>query len=707
MSRYNSSVQNKSVVAKTALHFQSDIAAKGDEFINPGNVDAVISLESADVNVERKHAAAYGEVKASIQSSMTDAGITVEEDSIGLEAATIIAMGLGDGAAYHEKASQSTVSTEGVTVIADVEGAPAMEAFDNTAIGNYAHYSLAFNLESAQQDLFGETLFPTIVLTPETGGLDVTIEQTIVHREVRRALSGDVSNFDKRKVLDAVVDHTILESEATRIYPIVLDDGSNAKFFVDNSVIAKQTIKVDGVDITTAPLKPGVASDLLALSSGSPLNGGQELTDEDSIDSNVSLDVIYVKVTDAAAAKSSVVAIKVNGLPRSSFFKSPEGKSDREMSIQFTNETVVLLSTRNDIAGAAAEALASLNDQKLNISLQMSGTLDLETGSINLFSPAPNATGLYAVDGTEISTANGAGKALVENLSFELLGYSLEAYHSNVNLRHRGILVGHIGKVERYSIGFNAPITAKAPVNDAERRSASDLKAITAASRTRTSNNAVSKLIGRSEMLKAYAEAIAGDMPVPEIEGAGRHLVNPYYVELEIDMLTAIDSNKSHQKASDVSATLINAIRSLVYPMAQDSNYQTALELITNGRETKPRLVIATDSVLQRHLMESGDERTVSIGMDYVVVTSPDSRMADTIYLTFSRENKTGEADPLSFGAHGWIPEMVSSAQVSRGGSTAKVTTVQTRNRHIGLLPVMAKITVKNLAKVLSTKINP
>jgi hypothetical protein len=704
MSRYSNSSQKNGSVATIATALQTEIAIKGDELINASNIAAVISVESADNH--GAHEAAYGEVKNTLKDTIEAAGGFAGEDSVGLEAATIIAMGLGDSSAYHEKAMQATVSAEGITVISDFDGSPAMEAFDNTQIGNYKHYSLAFNLESAQQDVFGETLFPTIVLTPETGGLDVTVEQTIIHREVRRAITGDVTDFAKRKVLDAVVDHTILESEATRIYPVVLADGSNAKFFVDNSVIAKQVLMVDGIEVTTAPLLPGVPADLLGLSSGSPLNNGQELTDEDSIDSNASLDVIYVKVTDATASKTSIIAVKVNGLPRSSFYKSPEGNSDREMSIAFSNETVILTSTRKDIAAVDSEGLASLNDQKLNISLQMSGKLDLETGSLNLFSPVPAVTGLYAADGTGISTKNGAGKALVDNLSFELIGYSLEAYHSNANLRHRGILGGYTGKVERYSIGFNAPITAKAPVNDSERKSASDLKAITAISRTRTSNNAVTKLISRADMLKAYAEAVAGDMPVPEIEGAGRHLVNPYYKEVTIDMELVVNSTKSHQKAEDVSAVLVDGIRSLAYPMAQDSNYQTALETITHGKETKPRLIIATDLVLQRHLIVSGDERTASVGMDNVVVTSADRRMANTIYLTFARENKTGEADPLSFGAHGWIPEMVSSAQVSRGGSTSKVTTVQTRNRHIGLLPIMAKITVKNLDKVLSSKIS-
>lgn len=703
MSRFNSSVKGNPEVGILASHFKSEIATKGNDFISEANVEAVISVESADIGAEKKHATAFGETKQLVIDTMEEAGLEgIDADSVGVEAATIAAMGLGDPLQYHEKASQATVSTEGVTVIGDGEGVPSMEAYDQSAIGNYAHYSLAFNLESAQQDEFGETLFPTIVLTPETGGLDVTIEQTIVHREIRRAITGEVTDFNKQKVLDAVVDHTILESETTRIYPIVLENGDNAKFFTDASVVAPQTLKVDGVDITTAPLKPGVPADLLALSTGSALNNGQTLTDEDSIDGNIGLDVAYVKVTDAAAAKSSVIAINVNGLPRSSFFPSPEGDSEREMTIQFSNETVMLTSNRKDISDVDAEALATLGDQKLNISLKMSGTVDLETGELNVYNPAPAGTGLFAADGTEISTSKGAGKALVDNLSFELVGYTLEAYHSNANLRHRGILGGYTGKVERYAVGFNAPITAKAPINDAERRKATDLKAITAISRTRNANDAVTKLLSRADMLKAYAEAVKGDMPVPEIEGAGRHLVKPYYDEIHLDMEKAIDTARSHETAVDVADCIVNAIRSLVYPMAQDSNYQTALETITNGRETKPRLIIATDTVLQRHIMVSGDDRTASIGMNHKVVTSPDKRMNNTIFLTFSRENKTGEADPLSFGAHAWIPELVSSAQVSRGGSTSKVTTVQTRNRHIGLLPVMAKITVSNLEKVLA-----
>lgn len=706
MSRFSSSNSNKVGVAQIATQFKADIAAQGDEFINSGNAEAVtVSVESMDQATFARHESNFGGVKGTLIESLQTAGVpNVDEDGVGLEAASIIAMGLGDVESYHSNATKATIGADGVTVIPDADGVPAMEAFDQGAIGNYQHYSLAFNLESALQDEFGETLFPTIVLTAETGGLDVTIEQTVVHREVRRATSGDVSNFDKRKVLDAVVDHTILESDTTRLYPIVLDDDSNTKFFTDQSIVAKQTIKVDGVDITTGPLKPGVAVDILALSSGSPLNNGQEYTDEDSVDSNAQLDVIYVQIEDGTATKTSVVAIKVNGLPRASFFKSPEGNSEREMSVQFSNGTIGIAKDTKDIAGIDAEALASLNDQKLNIGLQMSGTLDLETGELKLFSPTPEVTGLFAADGTEVSTANGAGKTLIDNLTFTLVGYTLEAYHSNANLRHRGILGSHTGKVERYSVGFNAPITAKAPVNDSERRNASDLKTITAISRTRNANEAVSKLIARAEMLAQYAQAVEGDMPVPEIEGAGRHLVSPYYAELEIDLTTVINSTKSHEKAADVSDVIVNAIRSLAYPMAQDSNYQTALETITNGRETKPRLVIATDSVLQRHIMVSGDERTASIGMDHKIVTSPDARMNDTIYMTFARENTNGEADPLSFGAHAWIPEMVSSAQVSRGGSTAKVTTVQTRNRHIGLLPVMAKITVKGLKEVLSTK---
>lgn len=702
MSRFSSNQDKNGDIATLAKSFQSE-AAKDGNLISEVNAGFVVSTESHE-----EGQTAFGEVKASIVASMEDAGRDpVAEDDIGLEAATIAVMGVGSGSTYREAANRGLVAEEGVAIYADGEAVPSMEAFDESEIGKHGHYTMAYHMDATRQDDFGETLFPTIVQTPDVAGIDVEIEQTVVHKEVRRAVSGKVTDFGKQKVLDAMWDHTILESNITRIYPVVAKGGdSNAQFFCDPADVAPYKKNTDGVEFETAPLAFGKSFDLLGMSTVSPLNGGQTLTDEDSIDSRVGLEKIYVKVTDKAASKSSVVAFNVAGLPRRMAFQGPERDSARVMQFAFSNKTMLVNAQTKDISDSAAEALSTLADNTLYLNIDINGTIELEEGATKLYGPAPESVNMYDAAGALMSLEDGSTAAnIIKNLEFSLVGYDLEAFHANMNLRHRGTLGNTEFSVERYGIGFKAPITAKAPVSEADKRRATDLKTITAISRTRTRNDAVTKLLERRDTLEAYVAAVKGEMATPEIEGAGRHYVNPYFKYLELDMKAVINSTKSHEKAADVADVLVNAIRSIVYPMDQDSNYSTVLDTITNGRETKPRLIIATDNVIQRHLMVSGDERTASIGMEHKIITSPDKRMKDNIFLTFSREGKKGEADPLSFGFHGWIPELVSSAQISQGGSTAKVTTVQPRSRHVGMLPVMAHIAVKNLNEVLQEKV--
>lgn len=710
MSRFTTEQGKQPGVAGIAAGFKSAIADQGDEFISPEAGNSVVSIESHK-EISSDAAAHFTDVKGAVVGVLEEAEISVEQADVRVEAASIAAMGLGDADGYFAKATQEAVSVEGMNLVADADGVDlhaGLESFDQSSIGDHREHTLAFNFEAVRQDVFGEALFPTIVQTPEAGAIDVRVEQTVVHKEVKRAISGDVTDFGKNKVLDAYSDHTILASEHTRIYPVKLESGDNAKYFVDEAVIGAQVIEVDGADVRTAPLKPGVESDLLALSQAAPANGGQRLTDEDALDARIGLKNIYIKIddaTDAGNVKTSIVAMKVKDLPKSTFFKGPEQNTDRELTLAFNNETLGVDAKTQSIAKVDAAALAVLGDRRMNISVKMSGTVDLETGALNVFGAAPTIGGLYLADGTKASLASGDGKAIADALSFEVVGYDVDAMHANSNMRYRGLIGSYVGKTERYAIGFQPPITAKAPVNEAEKRHAGDLKTITAISRARTANNAVTKLLERADMLKAFAEAVKSGMPTPEVEGAGRHLVKPWYREIELDLLQVVDSNKTHQKAADIKAAIVNAIRSLVYPMAQESNYQTVLEAITNGNETVPRLVIATDSVLQQHIMVDGDDRT-AIGFDHKVVVSPDTRIENQIFLTFVRKIAKSEPDAMSFGAHGWIPEMVASASISQGGSTAKVTSVQPRSRHFCLCPVLAKITVKNLDKALESKLS-
>ncbi|MBN22689.1 MAG: hypothetical protein CL678_15500 [Bdellovibrionaceae bacterium] len=179
--------------------------------------------------------------------------------------------------------------------------------------------------------------------------------------------------------------------------------------------------------------------------------------------------------------------------------------------------------------------------------------------------------------------------------------------------------------------------------------------------------------------------------------------MTPFFEEIDLDVSTVLNSIKTHEKAADISAALVNAIRDLGYRMVRDSGYRQAVEMLTGGVAEETTLVIGTDQVLERFLMVSGDTRTTGIGLVPKVVSSPDTRMVNKIVLSLSRPGES-EIDGLSPGVFAWVPELASTTQVTRNGATAKEPTVQPRSRHINTLPVMAVINVIGLTEALTTQ---
>jgi hypothetical protein len=74
--------------------------------------------------------------------------------------------------------------------------------------------------------------------------------------------------------------------------------------------------------------------------------------------------------------------------------------------------------------------------------------------------------------------------------------------------------------------------------------------------------------------------------------------------------------------------------------------------------------------------------------------------MYGKIVISMGRAGAEGP-DPLYFGAHGWMSELIATMPVSRGGQVSKEATVQPRTLHINNMPVLAIITVQGLTKVL------
>lgn len=703
-------------LAAAVTQLQTMIMEKGGSLSDAQSATRVCSLESLDEG----QALALHRTSENLTNELRSAleGLGLENLSEAqLEAGAIIALASGNPAEYAHKgyAAVAQISTEGVSVSEASSGGiagsmdyrgtalPALEAFSEQELRNHLPMSIVYNVQAVRQDRFSEAFYPTHVLTPDQAGLDITVRKFNVYDEVRHGTSGKVTDFKWRNLINAARDPAILANEATEVVPVRQLDNSNAAYFVDAALVAPQTRKINSLDIPTAPLKMGVDLDLLGISQF-PGQIGAALTDStDSLDARVALKNVYLKVQNSDGSVKEVIRFVTGRLPRAQFNKTAEGNF-RELGLQFKTSDLRLDADTVTVGNAAPTLLDALRTAgySLRLSVDVSGSANVETGATRVYSSPITVAGLYDTDGNPVSIESGAGKAIVDGLyGLELVAYDLDARRSNADHRTRGLLLNPTEETERHTIPLGAPISAPSPLGT--NRDASDLQALIAATRIRNSNNAVTSLLNYAETLKQYVDAATAKGHTLAIEGVGRHLVTPFFEETDIDLELVVNSVKSHEKAADISAALVNAIRDVAYRMYRDSGYKQALDMVSGGVDEVVKLVIGTDQVLTRFLMVSGDTRTLGIGMEPVVVDTPDLRMTDKIVLAFSRTNGAS-IDGLSFGAFAWIPELASSIQVTRNGAPVKEATVQPRTRHINTCPVLAVINVKNLNKVLTEK---
>jgi len=284
-----------------------------------------------------------------------------------------------------------------------------------------------------------------------------------------------------------------------------------------------------------------------------------------------------------------------------------------------------------------------------------------------------------------------------------VVGYDLGAKRSNTNRRTLGLLVNSIEQNEIHSIPLGAPITANNPAT--QTKTNTDITAPITAARIRNSNNAVTKLLQYASQLSALKVSYDRKTPVPSIQGIARHVLRPFYEHSNFDAVNTVNSIKSQDRALDLSAALINRLREMIYRMYRDSGLQVALDAHTGHTGERPLVLIGTDPVIQRHLIVPGDTRLASIGFEHQVVTTMDQRMYGKIFVTFTRANQKG-VDPLSFGFMAWMPELATSLQITRNGSTTIESMVQPRSVHVNTLPLLLEIDVTNLEEAIGDRVS-
>lgn len=684
----------------------------------------VMSMESLEP-MARQSVVTYGqELQDELKNALVDAGLSMEGlNEAQIEAGQIALMGSQHADKYHAQATSMKFSMEGATPFYpsavgvggsmdfsyDSDAAMSMEAFENKDLNVVAAYSSVWNIGATRQDAAAELFYPTTVLTADHTHVDIKVPRTLLYRGVVRNVNGDPADFGFQNVLEAYRNHKLLENETTTIIPHVQEDNSNAKHFVDPALVPVIGLKPDNVPNVTfrfAPYRFGAKFDILAMSQHPQIHDGTPKETE-QLDTKVVMSRIYMAITNSDTGEKSVVSWRTEHYQRSLFTKTAEGDF-MEQQLTFTNDDLGITAGDKDHSGAAIAALAELQAAGLDIRFQMEafGRTNCQTG-VTALSAAPVDIVSLTKNGVQVDQADPVVAAMLDNLSFELIGYELQARRTNSDRRTRGLLIDRNWKTDRFGIPLGAPISVIVPLSDdGDAQAMNDLINVT---RIRNSLMAISRLTNYGADLKLFCEAnkdaVAGARISLQLEGIARYLVTPHYREIELDVYETLNTLKSHDRVVDINAVIVNCLRGAAYDAMVKSNYLVALQQYTNGSGEKPRLSIITDLNLPQYIMVQGDPRTVGIGMEFDIEASPDARLIDTIYMTFGRKSRQGP-DVMSFGTHVWIPELVSVGQIHYNGSNVKQLMVQPRNQHIHQLPILIKVTVKNLEKALA-EFNP
>lgn len=682
---------------------------------------AIFALESIDEG----QMVALDDAMQDLQVSLESAVSTTVSDakkvdrmytSAQREASLIAGVLAGDVARWRNQPTRVNFANEAFTTNVDLDQIaaqgpvldkriPAFEAYDEKENRDVVVYSMAYNLQASRQNDFGEAFFPTLTVSPDNVGFDISVRLiNVFDGDLRRDISGAVNDFQRRNVIRAMIDWTILRNDSTRIVPV--HRAETAAHFVAPTDVAPANVLVGRETVLTAPLKVGERFSLLGISSTPALIANGLLDSSDAIDTAPVLKNVYVKVVNGA--DTDVLRLDVTGFATNNFVSAVQGQH-RLMTLNFSTDGAMLNKDKKRADGSAMVALADIatNDVIVYLSLNMSGQLDLQTATTEVFGNRVTVAAVKDASGNPLSlTSAGVGQDIANLFAAAtIIGYDIEAYRTNSNRRQRGDQLETMYWRQRYAVPLLSPITVARPVSSDGQTDTSDLGALITTTQVRASNAAVTTLLNTASMLSQYVDQRDTSGEPPQLLGVGRMLVRPTFFQETLDVSTTLDSRTSAERAKDLQGLLVNKVRDLVYRMYVQSGFKAASDAMFGVNAEPPVVVIGTDQELARYLQVDGDLRTVGPDFQVKVVHTVDARMKGKIAVAFSYANGGEAAQALNFGNMLWKPELTTVLPITRNGQVSKELTVMPSFLHIVNCPVMSMLTVTGLQNVVASKV--
>lgn len=630
-------------------------------------------------------------------------GISVQQQS-SMVAAAIAAADLKSFAArgLSMEAIESAKGVVGNAVMSDAfaNRLPAMEAYDESNNRDSVVYTVAYNFLAAKQNDFGETFYPTHVVSNDNVGVTVSLRLIQVYDDIKRNVNGALARFNRKNIVKALIDSTILKNEMTRVVPVVRP--ASLANFVDPALVPAAAVVLEGESINTAPLKVGVEMDIIGLSQTDTLLAAGVMDRTDGLDRSINLQNVYIQVG------ADVLSYNVSNLATSNFLAQPQENYKRH-ALNFNSHSLVVNKSKKRVDNTALVELADVvtEDLILQLKINMTGTVNIEEGGLVVYGNSIKIEKAFDAAGVELALTHAKVAPLVAKFATAVIfGYTLKAYRNNLNKRQRGQLLDTTYQNQTWTLPLRSPVSVIRPPNADSQTDSGDLASLVAATFARTSNEAVTTLLETAALLKEFVDSRVPTSLAPDLFGVARELVEPTYIGETLDVNAVINSVSSHEKAADIQAVLAQKIRDIGSRLYRDSGFQAVIETKVAGVEGEPTILVGTDPMTARYLMVDGDTRLTGPTFNYKVVTTPDERMQGKLVIALGYPDQTeGTLNPIHFGYMLWSPEATIVIPQARGDQISKELTVMPRFRHITNVPVMGMVEVKNIPDVVSKKI--
>lgn len=591
---------------------------------------------------------------------------------------------------------------------------PGKEAWDGENFDITLTYNIVLNYTASEQNEFTKAFFPIIPIKALDGFFRVTTNSIyVMNNEPTHDLNGNsaTEKFKRKSVIKSALDPETWSTNRDLLVPVYREE-SKDKFIQS---LRKETGET-GVTITTAPLLTGMDIDLIGISHDDQLaaRGNPDYTD--AIDRTVKLKYYYVEIKSADGSKTSIFKVKATNNTLGNFLQPTQYDEEKSMLMAYKDDNFILnLGESVDAYGKPAEIFnnlpADITNYRVRVAINLQGNLNAQTGTVRIdnvgdASVAKVYTGMGdAVPSDETATYN-----LVKTVigSIKVIGYDLEAYRTNSNLRVSGKMLVSDNSVRVWGVPFHTAVSLYGPVSNVfgDENDINRLAGCLGIGNLYMQHDAVYQLLNHCDSLDEATKHSIGEIK-PYTGSIAEQFVDPYYVSKNIHLPTLVDGVTSSDRLSDIRHALMNNIIQDTMDMGVYSLYFNAFDAFFPGQRSNMHVILGTDPIIAAYLRGNNGGEDLKLDNDKTIdiVASYDPRMVGKIIVTFTVYDTLKSSEhaphPLAFGWCPWAPATVIDINRTINGATGKALWNILRFANIPSLPIVTMYTVTGINEVL------